>query len=253
MTVHLFRFLCCTAITWLSLSSCGVDSRWGAPSSSQGEKLALQHRQRILITPQPKQLEPVLYRAQPAVAATPVPLPLNYQRPLLPAPQVAPISAPTPIQRINHLAQYSASQPIRLPLTQSGVRLVGKKAIAPAHAPAVVHRAVAAGNRLQNKPYRFGGGHAILNDTGYDCSGTVSYVLREAGLMKGQMPSRGFLNYGEAGTGNWITVWAKDGHVFMTIGGLRLDTGGNGGGDGPRWRTKTRKKSGFTPRHPHGL
>ena len=47
--------------------------------------------------------------------------------------------------------------------------------------PPPVIRAIAAGNRLQGKPYKWGGGHARLQDSGYDCSGTVSYVLREAG------------------------------------------------------------------------
>ena len=133
------------------------------------------------------------------------------------------------------------------------VRLVNGLAVAPSDAPAVVHRAVAAGNRLQKKPYKWGGGHARLNDDGYDCSGTVSYVLREAGLMKDQMTSRGFFNYGEAGEGDWITVWARDGHVFMVIGGLRLDTGGSTRRTGPRWKTKRRSYKDLVPRHPSGL
>ena len=56
-------------------------------------------------------------------------------------------------------------------------------AYAPKRAPAAVIRAIAAGNRLQGKPYKWGGGHARPDDSGYDCSGTVSYVLREAGLL----------------------------------------------------------------------
>jgi len=143
--------------------------------------------------------------------------------------------------------------PVFTPTIPGRVMLNGKYATAPSGTPEVIQRAVSAGNALQGKPYRHGGGHAVLNDTAYDCSGTVSYVLRNSGLMSGQMPSRGFLNYGEPGEGRWITVWAKDGHVFMTIGGLRLDTGGNGGGDGPRWRDSPRSKKGFIPRHPKGL
>jgi len=72
------------------------------------------------------------------------------------------------------------------------VTLVNGRAVAPADAPAVVRRVVEAGNRLQDKPYKWGGGHAQLNDDGYDCSGAVSYVLREAGLMKGSTTSKGF-------------------------------------------------------------
>lgn len=133
------------------------------------------------------------------------------------------------------------------------VRLVNGRAHAPSHAPAVVHRAVAAGNRLQTMPYKWGGGHARLDDDGYDCSGAVSYVLREAGLMQDQLTSRGFFNYGESGEGNWITVWVREGHVFMTIGGLRLDTGGSDRRTGPRWKPTIRDKKGLVARHPRGF
>lgn len=131
-------------------------------------------------------------------------------------------------------------------LLQDGV------AYAPRNAPAVVHRAIAAGNRLQDKPYKWGGGHRVLNDTGFDCSGAVSYVLREAGLLNGQMPSRGFFNYGEKGAGKWITVYVRNGHVFMTIAGLRLDTGWGGGRKGPRWQSRSRPGRGHVMRHPAG-
>lgn len=126
-------------------------------------------------------------------------------------------------------------------------------AYAPRGAPAAVKRAIAAGNRLQGKPYKWGGGHARHNDSGYDCSGTVSYVLREAGLMKGSMPSSGYFAYGKKGYGKWITVYTRRGHVFMTVAGLRLDTGWGSDRSGPRWHTRTRPASGTVVRHPAGL
>ena len=46
--------------------------------------------------------------------------------------------------------------------------------------PLRVLRAVAAANAIAGKPYRYGGGHAQFEDSGYDCSGSVSYVLRAA-------------------------------------------------------------------------
>jgi len=131
--------------------------------------------------------------------------------------------------------------------------LRGGLAYAPRRAPMVVKRAIQAGNRLQGKPYKWGGGHAILDDTGYDCSGTVSYVLREAGLMEGQMPSRGFFGYGDRGPGKWITIYVRDGHVFMTIAGLRLDTGWGSERTGPKWLTKSRPAKGHVMRHPPGF
>ena len=125
-------------------------------------------------------------------------------------------------------------------------------AYAPKRAPAAVIRAIAAGNRLQGKPYKWGGGHARPDDSGYDCSGTVSYVLREAGLLKGSMPSRGYFAYGKKGEGKWITVYIRNGHVFMTVAGLRLDTGGPGGESGPLWKPQTRQGKGHVMRHPAG-
>jgi hypothetical protein len=125
-------------------------------------------------------------------------------------------------------------------------------AYAPKSAPFAVKKAIAAGNSLQGKPYKWGGGHARLNDSGYDCSGTVSYVLREAGLMKGSIPSRGYFEYGKKGEGKWITIYIRKGHVFMTVAGLRLDTGGPGGESGPRWKTATRQGRGHVMRHPSG-
>lgn len=132
-------------------------------------------------------------------------------------------------------------------LVQNGV------AWAPSHAPAPVHRAMEAGNALQGKPYLWGGGHASFEDKGYDCSGTVSNVLHKAGLLNRTMTSSEFMNYGNAGPGRWITIYARDGHVFMTIAGLRIDTGGTLKDTGPRWKPTSRKTSAFIVRHPPGL
>jgi hypothetical protein len=127
------------------------------------------------------------------------------------------------------------------------------RAVAPPHAPAKVKRAIQAGNELQGKPYVFGGGHRRMYDRGYDCSGTVSYVLNRIGLLRGSMPSKGFLKYGRKGEGDWMTVYAKNGHVFLVVAGLRLDTGGSNGRTGPRWKTHARTTRGFHLRHPPGL
>ncbi|MEO7097976.1 MAG: peptidoglycan endopeptidase [Luteolibacter sp.] len=126
-------------------------------------------------------------------------------------------------------------------------------AYAPRNAPSEVKRAIAAGNRLQTMPYKWGGGHAKLSDSGYDCSGSVSYVLREAGLINGSIPSRDYFGYGKKGEGKWITLYVRSGHVFMTVAGLRFDTGGPGGETGPRWKTATRQGMGHVVRHPAGL
>jgi hypothetical protein len=132
-------------------------------------------------------------------------------------------------------------------------RLSGSHAQPPSSAPAAVQRAIAAGNSIQNVPYQYGGGHGRPS-SGLDCSGTVSYVLRSSGVIRGALASKAYQNFGDSGPGKWISIYARNGHVFMTICGLRLDTTSGGRGDtGPRWSTVPRKLSGFTVRHPKGL
>src|SRR6476620_132814 len=87
-------------------------------------------------------------------------------------------------------------------------------AMAPADAPLAVKRAIWAANQLRSKPYRYGGGHRSFRDSGYDCSGTVSYALGGAGLISSPLGSSDFRRYGERGQGRWITVYARNGPTF---------------------------------------
>lgn len=127
------------------------------------------------------------------------------------------------------------------------------KALAPAEAPPAVKAAIAAGNRIAGRPYRRGGGHRRVEDDAYDCSGAVSYVLGSIGELRSPMPSTGFRRYGKPGPGRWITVYARRGHVFLVVAGLRFDTGWGRGARGPHWSTRTRPAEGFVARHPPGL
>jgi len=130
-------------------------------------------------------------------------------------------------------------------------------AAAPAAAPEPVQEAVFAANQIVGKPYRYGGGHARFKDTGYDCSGTISYALHGGGLLRRPLDSSSFMRWGERGPGRWITVYTNPGHAYVVIAGLRLDTSAAGervnSGKGPRWRTGQRKMRGFKLRHPAGL
>jgi len=126
-------------------------------------------------------------------------------------------------------------------------------AVAPPEAPPQVMAAIAAGNRIAGLPYRYGGGRVAEVDSGYDCSGAMSYVLRGAGLLRGTMTSRGFRRYGEEGEGEWINVYARRGHVFLVVAGLRFDTGYTGGPEGPQWTMRSRPAPGAVVRHPRGL
>lgn len=133
---------------------------------------------------------------------------------------------------------------------------VGGQAAAPEKAPLAVKRAIWAANQLRRKPYRYGGGHHSFIDSAYDCSGTVSYALAAAGLIQSPMSSSEFLRFGERGVGKWITVYARNGHTFAIIAGLRLDTTPYLTAHdrwAPRWQSAFRFPSGFEARHPVGL
>lgn len=135
-------------------------------------------------------------------------------------------------------------------------------------------------------PYLWGGGHQAngLSEVkkggpGLDCSGSTCWVLHEAGMFPAtQAEVSGELeNWGEAGEGKEMTVWASTNHVFiefnvagheraqMNTNGPRVIPGNpsppNPGeievGDGPRLYTLSKthtynmrpKAEGFTARH----
>jgi peptidoglycan hydrolase-like protein with peptidoglycan-binding domain len=118
--------------------------------------------------------------------------------------------------------------------------------------PALVRRIVAAANRIADKPYLYGGGHGQWNDSGYDCSGSVSYALHGAGLLSSALTSGGFMSWGDPGPGRWVTIYANPGHVYMVVNGRRFDTTGRAE-TGSRWQWRSRDPSGYTVRHPPGL
>lgn len=135
--------------------------------------------------------------------------------------------------------------------------IVAGKAYPPEEAPVEVKEAIWAANEIVGKPYKYGGGHARVKDTGYDCSGTVSYALLGGGLMDGTpLDSSSFMRWGEAGEGEWVTVYTNPGHAYVVIAGLRLDTSAAGdpsGDKGPQWRPVLRSTKGFKARHPEGF
>jgi hypothetical protein len=137
-------------------------------------------------------------------------------------------------------------------------QIINGLAYAPADAPIQVQQAIWAGDRIRFKPYRVGGGHGKWNDTAYDCSGAVSYVLHAAGLLKTSMDSGEMMSWGERGAGQWITVYTNPGHAFVEIAGIRFDTSAEQDpnpppGTGPRWRPLMTSTTGFKARHPVGL
>jgi hypothetical protein len=192
----------------------------------------------------------------PATAAAQAPAPDGSGGAVF-APTPAPTPAPTDIIVPGNVAQL----------------LPDGTAAAPANAPAEVQQAIFAANKIQSKPYVYGGGHAKVEDRGYDCSGTVSYALIGGGLLKTPLDSGSFMGWGESGEGAWITVYTNPGHAYAVIAGLRLDTSvaGTRGTttpanarklkqaykkayeSGPRWRPFERSPRGYKKRHPVGF
>jgi len=140
-----------------------------------------------------------------------------------------------------------------VPVGQSAGVQGGGTAVAPLEAPNVVAAVIQAGNQIARTPYKWGGGHGAWADTGYDCSGSVSFALAGAGLLSSPLDSTGFEHWGAAGPGRWITVYANSGHAFMVVAGLRFDTGGLHAPTRTRWQPTMRSTAGFVARHPPGL
>ena len=134
---------------------------------------------------------------------------------------------------------------------------------APADAPAIVQEAIAAANSIIDTPYIYGGGHASFTDSGYDCSGAVSFALHGGGLLTTPEDSTQLESYGDSGPGQYITIYADASHAFVVIDGLAFDTAHYGTttptGSGPRWlpaadATANLSDGGdYIVRHPAGL
>ena len=173
------------------------------------------------------------------VAGDPTPAPEKARTPEPEPTVVAPsVDAPRPAT-----AGGSVSKATALP---NGI------ALPPLEAPAAVRKMIDAGNVIARTPYLWGGGHGKWLDTGYDCSGSVSFVLAAAGYLNSPLASGPLMSWGEAGPGKWVSIYAHEGHVWMTVAGIRFDTSG-ARETGSRWQNAMRSSAGFTVRHPPGL
>ena len=139
-------------------------------------------------------------------------------------------------------------------------------ALAPASAPRAVQLAIAAGNAIDTYPYPVPDVHygsLAQMWPAYDCSGATSFVLYEAGLLSANAETSAQLeNYGLAGPGRWITLYANSTHVWIVVAGIAVDTAEYGGGplpagSGPRWRADPLANLAdgreYVVRHPAGL
>jgi cell wall-associated NlpC family hydrolase len=138
--------------------------------------------------------------------------------------------------------------------TQAALTTAGL-AVSPVNAPPQVQAIIQAGNEIAHLPYVWGGGHARYIDTGYDCSGSISFVFGAAGILNTTMTSGELMSWGKPGPGKWITVFANNGHTFMYVAGLRFDTVALAQ-TGSRWSNRPANEpdlNTFVVRHPPGL
>jgi cell wall-associated NlpC family hydrolase len=166
-------------------------------------------------------------------------------------PAKGPLAQPVSDAEIRHelAASGLSADAHRATLTSDGL------AIAPINAPLQVQEIIQAGNQIAHLPYVWGGGHGTFVDTGYDCSGSISFVFAAAGILKTTMVSGELANWGAPGPGKWITVFANNGHTFMYVAGLRFDTVALAE-TGTRWSNRPADEpdlASFSVRHPPGL
>jgi hypothetical protein len=186
---------------------------------------------------------------------------------LVGAPAAALIDAPAALAKkpstggAGMIPKAPASTPAEPTVAGSVAKIIHGVAYAPSLAPIQVKRAIWAGDKIDHDPYIYGGGHADFVARGYDCSGSVSYVLHAAGLLKTPMDSSDFYGWGRRGHGQWITVYTNPGHAFVQIAGIRFDTAAEGPaaprgtypGSGPRWRPLMTRTRGYQARHHPGF
>ena len=116
----------------------------------------------------------------------------------------------------------------------------------------LIARMVRGGNRIARLPYVWGGGHGSFTAPGYDCSGSVSYVLHAAGLLGTPEDSVGLESFGRPGPGRHVTIYANGEHAWMTIDGRRYDTIALQE-TGTRWSSTVPSSAGYVARHPAGM
>lgn len=120
------------------------------------------------------------------------------------------------------------------------------------HDQFLVSEMIAAGNKIATLPYIWGGGHGSWISPGYDCSGSVSFVLHAAGLLSTPEDSSQLMSYGVPGPGKYVTIYTNPTHAWMTIDGRRFDTIALQE-TGTRWSNTMMPTDGYTVVHPAGL
>jgi RNA polymerase sigma factor (sigma-70 family) len=150
-------------------------------------------------------------------------------------------------------------------VSEAGVRQRVSRGLATMRRPAQVR--LAAERVLEETlTYSFGAGHdvplaACAPSRGLDCSSFVSLALRRAGLLASEQALSSCeiaVDWGVAGEGDHITVWAGGGHAWLEfkLAGERAERL-QVGPDATEWRMRVaareRRASELVPRHWPGL
>lgn len=132
----------------------------------------------------------------------------------------------------------------------------------PADAPPAVANMINRAVELEGTPYKWGGGHDGFHSDpdSLDCSGAVSDDLHAGDLLDSPLSSVPLESFGEAGKGEWVTIYANADHAWME---LRTSEGwkcwgtsvGDSGAGGLGWHDDPGDayRAEFTVRHPKGL
>jgi cell wall-associated NlpC family hydrolase len=229
------------AVLACALSACGADA----------EREALPERAAALQTKQPAADLPPLPSDHEAKVVEPVAGASEPQPAEEPFEQAPPTDAPKPDRAA------SPSKDLSRPTTagdgiHKATALPNGIALPPLEAPEAVRQMIEAGNVIARSPYLWGGGHGKWIDKGYDCSGSVSFVLAAAGYLEAPLASGPLMSWGKPGPGKWVTIYSHQGHVWMVVAGIRFDTSG-ARQTGSRWQNEMRSTAGFVARHPPGL
>ena len=163
-----------------------------------------------------------------------------------PAPVAGPVATAAPAELPEPPRPGTDVSLVRAEVLGNGI------ALPPLEAPPEVRAIFEAGNVIARSPYKWGGGHGRWQDTGYDCSGSVSYALAAAGLLEAPLASGPLMAWGRPGEGRWVTIYTNPGHVFLVVAGVRFDTVANAR-TGSRWTNEMTDTSGYVARHPAGL
>ena len=228
------------AVLACALSACGEDER---PAPPQRTAALQAERTPAKLPPLPKDHEAKV--VEPVAGAT------GQEPAPEPAEQAPPTEAPKPKRAA------SPSLDVSKPTTagdgiHKATALPNGIALPPLEAPEAVRQMIEAGNVIARSPYLWGGGHGKWIDKGYDCSGSVSFVLAAAGYLEAPLASGPLMSWGESGPGKWVTIYSHAGHVWMIVAGIRFDTSG-ARETGSRWQNEMRSTAGFVARHPAGL